>query len=347
MERRSRQRESSGGAQLALVVVLLALAAGLFCWRSGALRRMLRRSLPEGARRAGYQPAPDVGAPVFADFCEAEEAGRGFELSITKPSDRFAVRREDSPVGTRAFRVKPEHYFQFVSADIAALVKTGLTARTLSGEPCAPFYGAPKIKADAEDRSWTVTVPDVSGEGIVSLSVHSAVAEHRVERPRIFPVWKFIQYSEPAEGPGERGRIFAQGCTVMEKDRSKENDKDCSVIAANKAQNFCGFRVHGVSGRCVWLEVVYYKLSREIARSRWPDVSVVYRVRDGSVAPPVVRFADGTEMASGRYALDGGDSLELDGGGILDDGAVRFSYLGADGRKIADVICVNLLQTTF
>ncbi len=343
---RAHSREKSGGTNLAFVVVLLAVAAGLFLYRSGSIRRMIRRSRPENAPQIGYKPSPDVLAAAFSEYCAEEAKERKIKLDTVKTSDKFKVATQASAVGTRAFLVTPEQYFQFVSADIAALVREGLSAKTLDGQPCDPFYSGFAIATNAEARTWTVTVKNVNGEGRIVLKVSNGSAEHKVERPRLFPVWKFVQYSQPAASPGERGCVFVQGCTVMEKDRAKENDKDCSVIAPNKASNFCGFRVYGVSASCVWFEVVYYGLSHEIRRTAWPDAEVVYRLENGVAAPPKVRFADGTEIATGKYVMDGGDFVELSPGGILDHRAVFFGYFNAEGKKVADMVCVDFSKPT-
>lgn len=336
----------SGVSNLAVVVVLLVAAAALFMYRSGSFRRMIRHSRPENAPQIGYKPVADVTEKVFAEYCAVEGTEKKIKLNTVKTSNKFKVTAMPSAVGTRAFLITPSQYFQFVSADIGYLVKTGLTARTLSGKPCDPFYKNPVIAANAEARNWTVTVKDVNGEGIISLNINGAIATHKVERPRLFPVWKFLQYAQPAEGPNGRGSVFAQGCTVMEKDRTRENDKDCSVMAPNKAQNFCGYRVYGITQRCVWLEVVYYGLSKEIKRREWPDFEVIYDLEGGIATAPKIRFADGTELRSGRYGLPGGDSLEVKDGSILDHRAVLFGYYGPDNNKIADMVAVDLSKPT-
>ena len=341
------REERAGGASFALVVVLLALAAGLLCHRAGLLSRLAKDRRPETDARVGYRPVADVDASAFRAYAENMTEAAPIALSIGRKSDRFTVTRQTAAVDARAFRVKPEQYFQFVSADIDTLVKKGLTTTDLDGEPCKPFHGAPKIARDAADRSWVVTVPAIAGEGVIALEINGSRAEHRVTRPALFPIWKFAQYALPATSPDGRGQAFFQGCTVMERDRSRDSDKDCSVIAGNKAANLCGYRLHGVSERCVWLEVVYYSPVRAIKRAEWPDLSVVYRIVDGSAAPPVVRFADGAEMREGRRELDGGEALVLSPGGILGDNAVLFSYVGADGAKVADMVCVDLLAAPF
>ena len=337
---------SGGGAQFALLVVLLAIAAGVFCYRSRTVRRLLRQSRADSAAEAGYKPAADVDSRVFAAYPEELASRNPVRLSIGATSRKFFVSCVPSAPGTRAFLVKPEQYFQFVSADIGELVGKGLSTKTFSGEPCPAFYGESKIVANAADRSWTVTLADVAGEGVITLDINGSRASHRVARPSIFPIWKFLQFVVPADRKGGRGSACFQGCTILERDRSRDNPKDCSFIAGNKATNVCGFRLHGVSSRCVWLEVVYYSANSSLKRRKWPDATVESRLVNGAFTPPFVCLPDGVELTAGTYPLSGGETLELPPGGILDDNAVFFEYRAADGTKIADMICVDIRPHT-
>ncbi len=317
-----------------------------FCLTSSGVRRRIRRSLPNSELRAGYKPVTDVSKADFKLFSADQDISRQIAVSVPEISDQFTVTAEKAAVDSRAFRIKPDHYFCFISSDIKSIVKNGLSTTALDGTPLEkPFHGTPKIETDNVSRSWRVTIPKVNGEGIISLTIGKSRAEHRLEKPNIFPIWKFIQYAiPPSRDPAGRGIVYVQGCTVLGKDHTKDNDKDCSIIAGNKAQNFCGYRVYGISDKCIWFEIVYFELSRKIKRTVWPDVSSVSRIENGIAAASKISFPDGTEMTSGTYPLSDGESLVCQPDSILDENAFKFSYLNASGEKICDVLCVNYLN---
>ena len=283
----------------------------------------------------------------FAKFSESLGVVPSIELSIRSTVDEFEVKAAASATGGRgegSFVVTPRHYRQFSETPIAALVEKGLTCLGPGKrELPRPLWQSWNVETNVSERTWTVRLHGIRPAGSITLQVGDASDEIRVELPKLFPIWKKTIALFGRSGFMEVGgrRIYARKHVPHGSDGRPLANR--ALVAPDFERNLCGFRVLCVTSHCAWLEIVYDEPNPAMARDRWPDLALDYRVLDSGANYSVVRFEGGYEARTGTsITFPEGDTMLLDAAGILSRNAILFRYRDAAGREVADVQCLSL-----
>ena len=285
------------------------------------------------ATPAGTAPSTDLKADVSrADFGRYREylgIQESISITIVDTTIEFEISaRAGTEPGVGEFVVTPQQY-QFATTDIEAKVAGGLET-VPSGKDSAhlPRWSGWSIATNKAERAWTIQMRGLAGEGKVRLTIGAASAFLDVHLPRLLPIWKFVRFVDPRSGI-----VVIGGHDV----------RVGEVIAPDLAHDLCGFRVHSISNRSVWFEIVNSEPNPALLRTRWPDVRIDWQELDNGQSRSMLVFESGHKMAVGDMAIfdEQGDALKLDADAFLSERAVRLRYLDQHDVLVADMIVVT------
>ena len=270
---------------------------------------------------------PDIDSELFDSYAKYLGLRESIRLTIIDTTTEYEVsaRPGESPE-TGSFLVVPKKPHIFGSADIAALVRSGLRSVPNANDRLyAPKWASWTIATNRADRAWEVTLSGISGAGKIHLAVGEAAAELDVSLPRLWPIWRYARFAD-----AQRALVVVGGYDVPVGE------------TIQPADGKCGFRVHSVSNRAVWFEIVYSTPNPALERKLWPDVRIDYEELFNGQSFSKVVFEGGLAMAEpDKGVFDEGDALKLDADSFLDERAVRFRYLDSDRTPVADMIVVT------
>ena len=326
-------------SKVGLLLGLFAFFMGyLFCegldlgsWKAPSGYSVLRKAFT--ATPAGTAASADLKTDVSrADFGRYREylgVQESISITIVDTTIEFEITaRAGTEPGAGEFVVIPQQY-QFATTDIAAKVAGGLEAIP-SGKDSThlPRWSSWSIATNKAERAWTVQMRGLAGEGKVRLTIGAASAFLDVHLPRLLPIWKFVRFVDPRSGI-----VVIGGHDV----------RVGEVIAPDLSHDLCGFKVHSISNRSVWFEVINTKPNPALDRTRWPDVHIDWEELDNGQSRSRLVFESGHKMAVGDKAVfdEHGDALKLDADAFLSERAVRLRYLDRHDVLVADMIVVT------
>lgn len=323
---------------LGLLVGLLLVVLGFLSFRQWGLP-FVRKLLSPSSLGKTVQPEKNFKDAFdrYGTFLGLQDVVR---LTIVDTTTEYSiVVVENTPPGIGAFKVTPRVPATFDSTDIESRIELDPGS---SPEP--PSWARMSIATNHLERSWIVSLEELSGEGDVKLSLKDADASAtlHVRLPELLPVWRHVHYVNP-----DAGRVVV-------------GDYELAVgdgIRHNPSERLCGYRILSISGNTLWFQVVYSGKYPSIPRKLWPDLSIsLRRLVNGQKFSEVVFESGEAIMPGDRGDFGDGYSIKLDEDGFLYNAGtpfeadgfyapVRFHYVGPDGA-VADVIAVSKNAST-
>ena len=286
-----------------------------------------------GVAGTGTQLVVDVDRKAFAMYSDYVGDLEAITITIYSTTDEFDVRAmadKGYAYGTARFLVTPKQYL-FSTTDIEERVREGLSSEYSSpNPPNGQLWKSWAIETNGVNRTWSVVLSGVAGEGTIRLTIGKASDVFPVSLPNLFPIWRFVRYAD-----SRSGIVRINGFDL----------KKGEVLTPDLARNLCGYKVHSISNQTVWFEAVYSTPNPAITRTRWPDVRIDYRELDNGQSNSVIVFEGGDVMKPGEIAVldEHGlrDSLKLDADSFKSDRAVLFRYRDRNDQSLADMIAVT------
>lgn len=325
----SPKKTSASKGPLLILVLFLVLGTILFKdYAIPALKKALAGPAASGG--SGVSLVADVTRDSFQTYAGYLQLRESIRITIVDTTIEYeiAARAGDAP-GTGEFVVSAQTPSLFWKTDIAAEVGKGLKSiPTTRDSHHPPKWSGWSISTNKEERAWTVSLRGMAGEGSISFSIGEASALLPVKLPRLLPIWRYASFVDR-----RAGIVVIGGHDVHVGE----------TIQPDLAHGLCGFRVHSISNRSVWFEVVYAEPNHELTRRLWPDLRIDYAELDNGQSLSKVVFESGHAMMAGDKAVfdEQGDALKLDADSFLSERAVRLRYLDRHGTLIADMIVVT------
>ena len=327
--------------------LLLALVAGILLfvffrgidltvvspkWKIPSGVEVLKRTFstaPTGGNSAAAELTPDVTRKDFSEYREYVGARESISITIVDTTTEFEIdARAGTSPGTGEFVVTPRQY-QFATTDIEGLVSAGLESVPVDKEAShRPRWSGWAIATNKAERAWTVQLRGLAGEGSVRLDIGAASAFLPVHLPRLLPIWRYVSFVDRRSG-----LVVIGGHDV----------RVGELIAPDPAHDLCGFKVHSISNRSVWFEVVNTEPNPALTRTRWPDVRIDWQELDNGQSLSKLVFESGHAMVVGDKAFfdERGDARKLDAYDFLAERAVRLRYLDRHDALVAEMVVVT------
>lgn len=257
------------------------------------------------------------------------------DIRIITTTDEYIVEVEgeretfDTQVTFKVNVMKP---FRFASIPIERMVRDGLNAERQANSGRELTWRGFTIATNRSTFSWSVTVRDLSGQGVIRLSVGAASATCSINMLKLFPIWNYVRYASPTREQVYIGNILRVPSSPP--------------ILPDKNKGLCGFKLLAVAGRSVWFEVLYGTQSVPGLRRRWPGLDIHYRLLDNGSNFTTLRFEGGKEMQIGDEARfeDDGSVLKLDADAFPAKNAVIFRHYDVRNQPLGDILCVTMAK---